>query len=109
MSILRLAVVLVASFALAGPIHAQVGEQEEAASFGLTGTVRAVDAAKHTLEIDAPNREGGVLAVDPKAEILNGIQSIGLGDLKPGWRVVVNGDLRGEERVVTYVEVVDTP
>jgi len=29
--------------------------------------------------------------------------------VKTGWRVVVNGDLRGGKRLVTYLEVVDTP
>jgi hypothetical protein len=105
----RIALLLLAFLVLAGPVHAQVGEEEEAASFAMTGTVKAVDAAKHTIEIDAPNRGGGVLDVDPKAEIQNGDQQIALGDVKAGWRVVLNGDLRGENRVVTYVELVDAP
>jgi uncharacterized ubiquitin-like protein YukD len=109
MSSLRIALVLLASLALTAPLQAQVGEEEEAASFAMTGTVKAVDAAKHTLSIDAPNREGGVLDVDPKAEILNGDQQIGLADVKVGWRVVLNGDLRGEKRVVTYLELVEAP
>ena len=109
MPILRIALVLLASLALTAPILAQVGEEEEAASFAMTGTVKAVDAAKHTIAIDAPNREGGVLDVDPKAELLNGDRKIGLADLKIGWRVVLNGDLRGNRRVVTDLEVVDTP
>jgi len=106
---IRVAVALLAALALAAPVLAQVGEQEEMASFALSGSVRAVDTAKHTLTIDAPNDEGGVLAVDPKAELLNGDRTIGLAEVKTGWRVVVNGDLRGDRRVVTYLEVVDAP
>ena len=105
----RFAGVLLAALALAGPARAQVGEQEEAADFAMTGVVTAVDAAKGTLTLEAANREGGVLDVDPKAMLENGDQKIGLGDVKKGWRVVVNGDLRGGKKVVTYLEVVETP
>ena len=93
----------------AGAALAQVGEPKEAADFALTGAVKAVDAAKRTLTLEAANREGGVLDVDPKAMLENGDQKIGLADVKKGWRVVVNGDLRGGKQVVTYLEVVDTP
>ena len=103
----RRALVLLVCVALAGPALAQVGEQKEAADFALTGAVKAVDAAKGTITIDAPNREGGVLDVDPKAMLENDDRKIGLADVKPGWRVVVNGDLRGGKRVVTYLEVVE--
>jgi hypothetical protein len=105
----RFALVLAAALALAGAAVAQVGEQKEAADFAMTGVVQSVDAAKNTLTIEAPNREGGVLDVDPKAMLENGDQKIGLGDVKKGWSVVVNGDVRGGKRVVTYLEVVDTP
>ena len=107
MARLHVALALVAALLVAAPVLAQVGEQEEAASFAMTGAVKAVDAAKRTITIDAPNREGGVLDVDPKAMLQNDARAIGLADVKPGWRVVVNGDLRGGKRVVTYLEVVD--
>jgi len=95
---------------LQGPAAlAQVGEAKEGADFAMTGAVEAVDAAKHTLTLAGANREGGVLDVDPKATLENGDRKIGLGDLKPGWRVVVNGDVRSGRKVVTYLEVVDTP
>jgi len=99
----------VAGLALAGAAHAQVGETKEAADFAITGSVKAVDPAKHTITIEGANREGGALDVDPKALLENGDRKIGLADLKPGWRVVVNGDVRAGKRVVTYLEVVDTP
>ena len=106
-STLRLAVAV--SLLLGGAAVAQVGETKEGADFALTGAVKAVDAAKHTLTLEAANQEGGVLAVDPKALLENGDQKIGLADVKVGWRVVVNGDVRAGKRVVTYLEVVDTP
>ena len=93
----------------AGAALAQVGEPKEAADFALTGAVRAVDPAKHTLTLEGANREGGVLDVDPKATLENGDRKIGLADVKVGWRVVVNGDVRAGKQVVTYLEVVDTP
>ena len=107
MARMHIALALVAALALAAPVLAQVGEQKEAADFAMTGSVKAVDAAKGTITIDAPNREGGVLDVDPKAMLQNDDREIKLIDVKPGWRVVVNGDLRGGKRVVTYLEVVD--
>jgi len=109
MSPKRLAGFLLTALALASTAGAQVGEQEEAADFAMTGVVKAVDAAKGTITLEAANREGGVLDVDPKAMLENGDQKIALGDVKKGWRVVVNGDLRGGKKVVTYLEVVDTP
>ena len=87
---------------------AQVGETKEAADFAMTGAVKAVDAAKRTLVLDAANQEGGALEVDPKALLENGDQKIGLADVKVGWRVAVNGDVRAGKRVVTYLEVVET-
>jgi hypothetical protein len=95
--------------ALAGAALAQVGETQEAADFAITGAVKAVDPAKHTITIEGANREGGVLDVDPKALLENGDRKIGLADVKAGWRVVVNGDVRAGKKVVTYLEVVDTP
>lgn len=94
---------------LGGRAQAQVGEAKEGADFALTGAVKAVDAAKHTITLEGANQEGGALEVDPKAELENGDRKIGLGDVKPGWRVVVNGDVRAGKKVVTYLEVVDTP
>jgi hypothetical protein len=109
LSLRRSALGLLAVLALAGPGLAQVGEEEEAADFAMTGVVLAVDAAKRTLTLQGANREGGVLEVDPKAMLESGNQPIGLGDVKTGWRVVVNGDVRAGKKVVTYLEVVDTP
>ena len=109
MSLLRRFLLAFVALAFAAPALAQVGEPKEGADFAMTGNVAAVDAAKRTLTLDAPNREGGVLDVDPKAKLSNGDASIALGDVKPGWRVVVNGDVRKGKRVVTYLEVVDAP
>jgi hypothetical protein len=103
------ALLSVAALSLALPAFAQGGEETESADFAMTGVVKAVDAAKRTLTLEAANAEGGTLDVDAKATLENGDQRIALGDVKVGWRVVVNGDLRGGKRVVTYLEVVDTP
>ena len=87
---------------------AQVGEPKEAADFAITGEVKAVDVAKRTLVLDAANQEGGSFDVDPKALLENDDRPIGLADVKVGWRVVANGDVRAGKRVVTYLEVVET-
>ena len=104
----RAALAFGVSLLLAGAALAQVGETKEGADFAMTGAVQAVDPAKHTVTLEGANREGGVLDVDPKALLENGDRKIGLADLKVGWRVVVNGDVRSGKKVVTYLEVVDT-
>ena len=37
-----------------------------------------------------------------------GDKNIGLGDVAVGWHVTVNGDQRGDKKVVTYLEVNET-
>lgn len=104
-----LALAFAAALALAAPAPGQTGEQKEAADFAISGQVTAVDAAKRTISIQGPNQDGGTYDVDPKAMLKNGDQVIGLGDVKTGWRVTANGDLRGAQKVVTYLETVETP
>jgi len=104
-----LAVTLAATLALATPVLAQTGEQTGTPAFTIGGKVTAVDAAKNTVTIDSPNQEGGTFEVDPKAMIKNADKTIGLGDLKVGWWVGANGDLRGDKKVLTYIEVSDAP
>ena len=62
-----------------------------------------------TITLEGAGGEGGVLEVDPKALLENGAQQIGLRDVKVGWRVAVDGDVRAGKWVVTYLEVVTTP
>jgi Cu/Ag efflux protein CusF len=108
-SVYRLALALALVAALAAPALAQTGEPKEAADLAISGTVKAVDAAKGTITIDGPNDDGGLYDVDPKAEIKNGNETIALSDIKTGWSVSANGDLRGAKKVLTYVSVDDTP
>jgi hypothetical protein len=105
--LVRMTFALLAILALASTGLAQVGEEKETADFAMTGDVKAVDAAKGTVTLEGANREGGTLGVDPKAEMRNGDHPIALGDLKVGWRVAVNGDIRDGKKVVTYLEVVE--
>lgn len=108
-SSLRAALAFLLLMGLAPLAHAQTGEDKETADFAMTGTVEAVDAAKGTITLKGAEGEGGTLAVDPKAELKNDAATIALGDVKAGWQVTVNGDLRDGKKVVTYLEVVDTP
>jgi hypothetical protein len=96
-------------FGIASAALAQEGEEKEGADFSMSGLVKAVDAAGSKITLEGANQEGGVLDVDPKAMLENGDQKIKLADVKVGWRVAVNGDLRGGKKVVTYLEVVETP
>lgn len=104
-----LAFVLAASMALVAPALAQTGEQKEAADFAITGKVTAVDAVERTITIQGPNDDGGSYDVDAKALIENGDRTIALRDVKAGWGVTANGDLRDGKKVVTYLETDDTP
>lgn len=94
---------------LAGSALAQTGEQKEAADFAVSGVVQSVDAAARSITIQGPNQDGGTYDVDPKAVLKNGDATIGLAEVKTGWQVSVNGDLRGAKQVVTYLSVDDTP
>ena len=100
--------VLAVALAVAATALAQVGEQKEAADFAQSGKVTAVDAVKHSITVQGPNQDGGTYDVDPKAMMKNGDKTIGLADVKVGWHVSVNGDLRGAKKVVTYLEVNET-
>jgi len=102
-----------AALALSAPALAQTGEQTGTPAVTVGGKVTAVDPAKSTITIDSPDPGGGTFEVDPQATIKNGDKKIGLGDLKVGWSVGANGDLRGSltapKKVLTYIEVNDAP
>ena len=103
-----LALTAVLACCLAVPALAQVGENKEAASFTFGGPVTSVDTAKNTITIGGDT--GGTFEVDPSATLLSGAKKIKLGDIKPGWYVDGNGDLRGAtnpRKVITYLEEVD--
>ena len=103
-SLLALAALLITTTAHAQP------EQKEAANFALTGAIVSVDVAGKTITVKGANDDGGLYVVNDDTTIMNGDKKIALGDLKKGWRVVLNGDsgLGGGKKVVTYMEVVDT-
>ena len=105
---LFLALIAVLAVCLAVPVFAQVGENQEIASFTVGGPVTSVDTAKNTITIGGPT--GGTFEVDPNATLLSGSKKLKLGDIKPGWYVDGNGDLRGAmnpKKVITYLEEVD--
>jgi len=105
-ALLAFAVVLAAS--LAAPALAQVGENQGNAGFTFGGPVTSVDPAKNTITIGGST--GGTFDVDPNATLLSGAKKLKLGDIKPGWYVDGNGELRGAtnpKKVVTYLEEVD--
>ena len=105
---LSLALNAVLAFCLAAPALGQEGEKKEVASFTFGGPVTAVDSAKNTITIGGDT--GGTFEVDPNATLLSGSKKLKLGDIKPGWYVDGNGDLRGgmnPKKVITYLEEVD--
>ena len=105
---LSLALTALLALCLAAPGFAQVGEKTEVASFTFGGPVTSVDTAKNTITIGGAT--GGTFEVDPNATLLSGSKKLTLGDIKPGWDVEGNGDLRGTmnpKKVITYLEEVD--
>ena len=85
-----------------------MGENSEVATFTFGGPVISVDTAKNTITIGGDT--GGTFEVDPKATLLSGSKKLKLGDIKAGWNVEGNGDLRGAtnaKKVITYLEEVD--
>jgi hypothetical protein len=103
-----LAFAVVLAVCLGAPGFAQTGENKGAADFTFGGPVISVDAAKNTITIGGST--GGTFEVDPNATLLSGSKKLKLGDIKPGWYVDGNGDLRGatnQKKVITYLEEVD--
>ena len=103
-----LALTILLAFGLAASAFAQEGGKKEVASFTFGGPVTAVDTVKNTITIGGDT--GGTFEVDPNATLLIGSKKLKLGDIKPGWYVDGNGDLRGAmnpKKVVTYLEEVD--
>jgi hypothetical protein len=102
------ALLALAGLALVTPALAQEGESTEIANFTFGGPVTAVDAAKRTITIGGDT--GGTFEVDPAATLLSGAKKLTLADIKVGWYVDGNGDLRGAtkaKKVITYLEEVD--
>jgi hypothetical protein len=103
-----LAGTLIAGLALASAVAAQV-RTHEPVDFTVTGEITAIDAAAKSLTVKGANDDGGVYVVNDKTTIMSGSKKVALGDLKKGWRVVLNGDDDGARKLVTYMEVVDAP
>jgi len=83
--------------------------QEEKANIAVTGDIEAIDVAARTITIKSTHDEGVTYDVESVATIMKGGQKIGLGDLKVGWNVVVNGhDLRGK-KTLTLIQVTKAP
>lgn len=72
-------------------------------------TVRAVDVAAGTVEVADGDGATGVFSVDPAAHIVSGPRKLSLGDLGPGYRVLLDVEDRAVGRRVTFVEVVAAP
>jgi hypothetical protein len=94
----------IAALLLANGSHAQ------SVNFAVTGKVTAVDTAAKTISVKGANDDGGTYHVNADTSIMLEKKKLGLGDVKVGWHVVLNGDsgLDGKTKRATYIEVVDT-
>ena len=96
-----LGVVILATLAVTGSAPAHDGH-DHGKTQKLMGTVKAVHAAMNHVEITTAKGTSGFY-VDAKTKYVRGSAKLGLGDLKPGTRVVVSATGAGEK--ITAVEV----
>ena len=99
----------IAGAVMAALLLASLGHAQ-GVNFAVTGKVTAVDTAKKTIIVKGANDDGGTYAVTSDTSIMLEKKKLALGDVKPGWHVVLNGDsgLDGKTKRATYIEVVDT-
>jgi Cu/Ag efflux protein CusF len=95
-------------FALASAASAQP-RVEEKVNIAVTGDITALDAAARKITVKSTNDDGVVYEVDGPATIMLGDKKVGLGDLKVGWNVAMNGHRHLDSRLVTYIKVVKSP
>jgi len=98
-----LVALLVAAAAGAQPV------QEEPVSAALTGKVIAIDAKAGTLTVRSAFDETAVFRVEADTTIMSGSQEVPLSGLHEGEWVAVDANRKGDERIATYLEVVDDP
>jgi plastocyanin len=100
---------LLVALAFAGASRAQPIQKEQP-GIAFTGKVTAVDAKTKTLRVIGANSEEGVFQVDEKdTTIMSGSQEIALSALHEGEWVSIDADMRGGQKVATYIEVVEDP
>jgi hypothetical protein len=71
--------------------------------------VLAVDVEARTLEVAGAGGATGLFHVEPAAPIVSGPRKLSLGDLRPGFTLVLDEEERWGRRVVTFVEVLEAP
>jgi hypothetical protein len=71
--------------------------------------VLAVDVEARTLEVAGAGGASGVFHVEPTAPILSGSRRLSLGQLGPGFTLVLDAEERWGRQVVTFVEVLEAP
>jgi plastocyanin len=95
--------------ALAAGAQAQPVEDHQA-DIAFTGQVTSVDAGARTLRVRGPNGEHGLFHVnDEDTTIMSGDKEIALSELQKGDWVSIDADTRADEKVATYIEVVEGP
>lgn len=92
------AIVLGALLLFSGPLVAHEGHKHK-----IMGSVAAVDAAAHRLEVKATDGKTVALTLDAKTKVMRGSQPATMGDLAVGTRVVVT--MTEENGAKTAVEI----
>ncbi len=91
-------IALSAFLLLAGPLVAHEGHQHK-----VMGTVAAVDAAAHRLDVKSSDGTTMALTIDAKTKVTRGAAPAAIGDVAVGSRVVVS--VTEEGGVKTAVEI----
>jgi hypothetical protein len=105
---LTLGCTLLAGLSVASAAGAQA-RVEERVNVAVTGDIQAIDVAAKTITVKSTNDDGLVYSVADSASIMRQANKITLGDLKPGWNVVLNGNDNGTTKVVTFIKVLKAP
>jgi hypothetical protein len=94
--------------AVAFPALAWAHDGHDHGAHKMMGTVTAVHADKHHVEMKDGKTDKAVdFYVDAKTKIMKGTTALTLQDLRPGARIVVSGKSDGERMLATEVKVGD--
>jgi len=99
---------LLLGVALAAAVNAQ-SVQDETVKIAFSGEITALDTGAKTISVTGANGEKGVFAIGPETSILSGSQKKDMASLVVGDWIVIDANQKGDQKLATYIEVVDGP
>lgn len=82
-------------------------DQTEKVGVAYTAEVKSIDAKAGSIRVEGANGEKGVFQIGTGTTIMNGNQKVAIDGLHVGDWVAIEGDVKGEQTVATYIEVVE--